>query len=40
MQRAAIQYLKSNARSSTHAASAGGHGGEILDFVFRTPKIM
>ncbi|KAG6444473.1 cytochrome c oxidase subunit 6A, mitochondrial [Manduca sexta] len=27
MRRAAISYLKANARSSTHAATAGGHGG-------------
>ncbi|CAH1638308.1 unnamed protein product [Spodoptera littoralis] len=27
LRKAAIQYLKTNARSSTHAATAGGHGG-------------
>ncbi|KAJ0176525.1 hypothetical protein K1T71_007704 [Dendrolimus kikuchii] len=27
LQRAALNYLKANARSATHAATAGGHGG-------------
>ncbi|CAB3220673.1 unnamed protein product [Arctia plantaginis] len=27
LKRAAIQYLQANARSSSHAATAGGHGG-------------
>ncbi|KOB74725.1 Mitochondrial cytochrome c oxidase subunit VIa [Operophtera brumata] len=43
MQRAALQYLKSNTRASTHAASAGGHGGghklwkKMSFFVARFP---
>ncbi|CAH0398263.1 unnamed protein product [Chilo suppressalis] len=27
LQRAAITYLRNNARASTHSATAGGHGG-------------
>lgn len=36
LQRAALQYLRANARSATHAASAGGHGGtqwSIFEYI-------
>lgn len=36
LRRAAIEYLKTNARSSTHAATAGGHGGK--DSIFENFK--
>lgn len=34
LRRAAISFLKTNARASSHAATAGGHGGKVyfMDF--------